>query len=231
MRRPATGGQTLCHDDPRRVRRRVADGRGARRVCRVSRRRRTSSARGSTKRQDEQDARAVVHLRAIGTRRVQQARLRDDDHPRYRSRPPGLGTGTVWPRDRVQGRTAHVDHARFRQEGRRAWSDILRSNSSDTGRSWTHLSWLNINALDQFPDEFRSNSRGCDSHRPDTAGPGVVVHPHGCVEMKTLLSDGVKSGEIQLNSPSAELLARCVTSSANSGFCRTFSRQWDLARR
>ena len=28
--------------------------------------------------------------------------------------------------------------------------------------------------------------------------------------MKTLLSEGIKSGEIQLDNPSAEVLARCV---------------------
>ena len=155
---------------------------------------------------DEQDAKAV-HLRAIaraefGRRGYEMTTIRDI------ASAAGLGTGTVY---RVIGSKDELLMSIMLDFGKKvggAWSDILRSNSSILEKL-DALSWLNINALDQFPDEFRIQLAWMRQSPPDTPAPAWSFTTR-VRQMKTLLSDGVKSGEIQLNSPSAELLARCV---------------------
>ena len=71
------------------------------------------------------------------------------------------------------------------------------------------LSWLNINALDRFPDEFRIQLAWMRQSPPDTADPGWSFSMR-VRQMKSLLSEGIKSGDIGIESPTAETLARCV---------------------
>jgi AcrR family transcriptional regulator len=155
---------------------------------------------------DEEDAKAV-HLRAIaraefGRRGYEMTTIRDI------ASAAGLGTGTVY---RVIGSKDELLMSIMLDFGKKvggAWSDILRSDSSIIEKL-DALSWLNINALDQFPDEFRIQLAWMRQSPPDTPSPAWSFTTR-VRQMKTLLADGVKSGEIQLDSPSAELLTRCV---------------------
>jgi AcrR family transcriptional regulator len=155
---------------------------------------------------DEEDAKAV-HLRAIaraefGRRGYEMTTIRDI------ASAAGLGTGTVY---RVIGSKDELLMSIMLDFGKKvggAWSDILRSDSSILEKL-DALSWLNVNALDQFPDEFRIQLAWMRQSPPDTPAPAWSFTTR-VRQMKALLSDGVKSGEIQLDSPSAEMLARCV---------------------
>jgi AcrR family transcriptional regulator len=155
---------------------------------------------------DDEDAKAV-HLRAIaraefGRRGYEMTTIRDI------ASAAGLGTGTVY---RVIGSKDELLMSIMLEFGKKvggAWSDVLRSDSSILEKL-DALSWLNINALDQFPDEFRIQLAWMRQSPPDTPAPAWSFTTR-VRQMKKLLSDGVKSGEIQLDSPSAELLARCV---------------------
>jgi hypothetical protein len=88
------------------------------------------------------------------------------------------------------------------------WSEVLRSDSTPLEKL-DALSWLNINALDQFPDEFRIQLAWMRQSPPDVADPGWSFSTR-VRQMKTMLSEGIRSGEIRVDSPNAELLARGV---------------------
>src|SRR6201991_2335525 len=156
--------------------------------------------------EDDSDLKAA-HVRAVaraefGRRGYEMTTIRDI------ASAAGLGTGTVY---RVIGSKDELLMSIMLDFGKKvggAWSDILRSDSSILEKL-DALSWLNINALDQFPDEFRIQLAWMRQSPPDTPAPAWSFTTR-VRQMKKLLSDGVKSGEIQLDSQSAEMLARCV---------------------
>lgn len=156
--------------------------------------------------EDDGDAKAA-HVRAIaraefGRRGYEMTTIRDI------ASAAGLGTGTVY---RVIGSKDELLMSIMLDFGKKvggAWSDILRSDASAVEKL-DALSWLNINALDQFPDEFRIQLAWMRQSPPDTPAPAWSFTTR-VRQMKALLSDAMKSGEIQIDSPSAEILARCV---------------------
>jgi hypothetical protein len=88
------------------------------------------------------------------------------------------------------------------------WSEVLAADSTVVEKL-DALSWINTNAMDRFADEFRIQLAWMRQSPPDTPNPGWLftkrVH-----QMKTLLSEGIKSGQISIDSPSNDLLARSV---------------------
>jgi len=120
----------------------------------------------------------------------------------------GLGTGTVY---RVIGSKDELLKSimlSFRKKVGAGWTAVLRSDSTPLEKL-DALSWVNINALDHFPDEFRIQLAWMRQSPPDIADPGWSFTTR-VRQMKSLLSEGIKSGEIRIDSPSAEMLARCV---------------------
>jgi hypothetical protein len=71
------------------------------------------------------------------------------------------------------------------------------------------LSLLNINVLDPFADEFRIQLAWMRQSPPDIADPAWSFSTR-VRQMKALLSEGIRSGEIRVDSPNAEMLARGV---------------------
>ena len=80
--------------------------------------------------------------------------------------------------DRIQGRTARLDHAVVRAESRGGWVSVLRSDATPVEKL-DALSWVNINALDQFSDEFRIQLAWM-RQSPPTANPGWSYHYPAC---------------------------------------------------
>ena len=156
--------------------------------------------------ENDEDAKAA-HVRAIaraefGRRGYEMTTIRDI------ASAAGLGTGTVY---RVIGSKDELLMSIMLDFGKKvggAWSDILRSDASAVDKL-DALSWLNVNALDQFPDEFRIQLAWMRQSPPDTPAPAWSFTTR-VRQMKALLSDGVKSGEIRIDNPPAEILARCV---------------------
>ena len=119
----------------------------------------------------------------------------------------GLGTGTVY---RVIGSKDELLDSIMRSFGRKVeagWVGVLRSDSTPV-QKLDALSWVNVNALDQFSDEFRIQLAWM-RQSPPTANPGWS-YPTRLRQMKSLLSEGIRSGEIQIDAPSTAMLARCV---------------------
>jgi hypothetical protein len=87
------------------------------------------------------------------------------------------------------------------------WVSVLRSDATLIEKL-DALSWVNVNALDQFSDEFRIQLAWM-RQSPPTANPGWSYATR-LRQMKSLLSEGIRSGEISIDTPSAAMLARCV---------------------
>jgi AcrR family transcriptional regulator len=155
---------------------------------------------------DEGDDKAA-HVRSIartefGRRGYEMTTIRDI------ASAAGLGTGTVY---RVIGSKEELLTSIMLSFGHKvggAWSDILRCDSTLVEKL-DALSWLNISALARFPDEFRIQLAWMRQTPPDIAEPGWSYSTR-VRQMKTLLSEGIKSGEIRIDTPTVDLLARCV---------------------
>jgi AcrR family transcriptional regulator len=119
----------------------------------------------------------------------------------------GLGTGTVY---RVIGSKEELLASIMRSFGQKVeagWVSVLRSDASPTEKL-DALSWVNVNALDQFSDEFRIQLAWM-RQSPPTTNPGWSYTTR-LRQMKSLLSEGIRSGELRIDTPSTAMLARCI---------------------
>jgi AcrR family transcriptional regulator len=156
--------------------------------------------------EDDSDLKAA-HVRAVaraefGRRGYEMTTIRDI------ASAAGLGTGTVY---RVIGSKDELLMSIMLEFGHKvggAWTDIVHTEAT-TIEKLDALSWLNINALDQFPDEFRIQLAWLRHTPPDTSNPAWSFTTR-IRQMKALLSEGIRAGEIRKDSPAADLLARCI---------------------
>jgi AcrR family transcriptional regulator len=119
----------------------------------------------------------------------------------------GLGTGTVY---RVIGSKDELLDSimeSFGQKVEAGWVSVLRSDATPVEKL-DALSWVNVNALEQFSDEFRIQLAWM-RQSPPTANPGWSYVTR-LRQMKSLLSEGIRSGEILIDTTSTAMLARCV---------------------
>jgi AcrR family transcriptional regulator len=120
----------------------------------------------------------------------------------------GFGTGTVY---RLIGSKDELLASIMQSFGERVaagWTNVLRSQGSPIEKL-DALSWVNTNVLDRFGDEFRIQLAWMRQSPPDTPNPGWLFAKR-VRQMKSLLGDGIRSGDIKIDSPSNEMLARCV---------------------
>jgi AcrR family transcriptional regulator len=120
----------------------------------------------------------------------------------------GLGTGTVY---RVIGSKDELLASIMRSFGKKVeagWVGVLRSDATVIEKL-DALSWVNVNALDQFSDEFRIQLAWMRQSPPNSPNPGWLYATR-LRQMKSLLSEGIRSEEIRIDTPSTVMLARCV---------------------
>ncbi|MGB8388930.1 TetR/AcrR family transcriptional regulator [Mycobacterium sp.] len=120
----------------------------------------------------------------------------------------GLGTGTVY---RVIGSKDELLASIMESFGKKVeagWVRVLRSDATPIEKL-DALSWVNVNALDRFSDEFRIQLAWMRQSPPDTPNPGWLYATR-LRQMKSLLSEGIRSGELSVDAPSTAMLARCV---------------------
>jgi AcrR family transcriptional regulator len=120
----------------------------------------------------------------------------------------GLGTGTV---HRLIGSKEELLASIMRSFGRKVAAGWIAALGSDATplEKLDALSWVDINALDHFHDEFRIQLAWMRQSPPDTPNPGWSFTTR-LRQLKTLLTQGIRSGEIRIESPSTAVLARCV---------------------
>lgn len=120
----------------------------------------------------------------------------------------GFGIGTV---HRLIGSKEELLTSIMRSFARKVgagWLGALRSDASPIEKL-DALAWVDINALDQFQDEFKIQLAWMRQSPPGTANPTWSFTTR-LRQLKTLLTKGLRSGEIRIDSPSAAVLARCV---------------------
>jgi AcrR family transcriptional regulator len=120
----------------------------------------------------------------------------------------GLGTGTVY---RLIGSKDELLASIMRSFGEKVaagWTSVLDSPGT-TLEKLDALSWVNTNVLDRFGDEFRIQLAWMRQSPPDTPNPGWLFAKR-VKQMKALLAEGIRAGDIEIDSPSNDLLARSV---------------------
>ena len=121
----------------------------------------------------------------------------------------GLGTGTVY---RLIGSKDQLLASIMESFGKKAgggFAAVLRTDATPVEKL-DALSWVNINALDQFPDEWKIQLAWMRQSPPDTPNPGVAFTMR-LRQLRALLSEGIQSGDIRIEDPpSLAMLSRCV---------------------
>ncbi|KDF01713.1 TetR family transcriptional regulator [Mycolicibacterium aromaticivorans JS19b1 = JCM 16368] len=120
----------------------------------------------------------------------------------------GMGTGTVY---RLIGSKDHLLTDIMRAFGEKmepGWTGVLGSDSSPLEKL-DAVSWIHTNVLDRFGDEFRIQLAWMRQSPPDTRDPGWLFSTR-VGQMETLLAEGINSGELTIDGPSTEMLARAV---------------------
>ncbi|MCX4091010.1 TetR/AcrR family transcriptional regulator [Nocardia sp. alder85J] len=149
----------------------------------------------------------AAHVRAVaraefGRRGYEMTTVRDI------AAAAGLTLGTVY---RLIGSKEELLKSIMLSFGKKVgagWTAVLRSSATPL-EQLDALSWVNINALERFPDEFRIQLAWMRHSPPDIADPGWSFTTR-VRQMRSLLSEGRKSGELRVDGPSAEMMARCV---------------------
>ncbi len=120
----------------------------------------------------------------------------------------GLGTGTVY---RLIGSKDELLASIMESFGNKAgggFASVLRADATPIEKL-DALTWVNINALDRFPDEWKIQLAWMRQSPPDTPNPGLMFTTR-LRQLKSLLSEGIRSKDIRVDSPSLEMLSRCV---------------------
>jgi AcrR family transcriptional regulator len=119
----------------------------------------------------------------------------------------GLSTGSVY---RLVGSKEELLGAvmqSFAENITAGWEAVLNSDASAVEKL-DALMWVNINILDRFSEEYRIQL-GWLLQLPDTVDVGWAFATR-LRELKGLLRDGARSGEMALPRGSAALCAQCV---------------------
>lgn len=88
------------------------------------------------------------------------------------------------------------------------YSGVLNSDATPLEKM-DALSWVHINALKYFPDEWKIQQAWMRQSPPDTPNPGFAFAGR-MRRLKALLSEGMDSGAIRKDSVSMDMLSRCV---------------------
>jgi len=119
----------------------------------------------------------------------------------------GLSTGTTYRL--IGSKEALLDAimSAFYVKVMAGWDAALGSASTAVEKL-DALAWLQINVLDKFKDEYKIQLAWMRELPPDADLPwsfSVAVR-----QLKTLLGQGSRLGQLRVDSPSSELTARCV---------------------
>jgi AcrR family transcriptional regulator len=119
----------------------------------------------------------------------------------------GVGTGTVYRLIGSKEKLLASIMRSFEQKVGAGWVSVLQSDATPIEKL-DGLGWVDINALDRFHDEFRIQLAWMRQSPPDS-NPARSFTTR-LRQLKALLSAGIRSGEIRIESPSTEMLSRCV---------------------
>lgn len=120
----------------------------------------------------------------------------------------GMGHGSVFRLIGSKEELLASIMASFGEKVEAGSSAVLRSKASPIEKL-DALSWVNTNALARFGDEFRIQLAWMRQIPPDAPNPSMQFAKR-LKQTKTLLSQGIGSGEIKIEDSRGEMLTRCV---------------------
>ena len=120
----------------------------------------------------------------------------------------GIGHGTVFRLIGSKDELLSSIMGTFGEKTEEGSREVLRSKSSPIEK-FDALSWVYINALERFGDEFRIQLAWMRQIPPDAPNPSIEF-PTRLKQTKNLLSQGIQSGTIVIDDAPKEMLARCV---------------------
>lgn len=88
---------------------------------------------------------------------------------------------------------------------RSGWSSVLRAEGTIVEKL-DALMWININAVDRFSDEYNIQLAWIRESPPNTTNLGSSFAAR-MNDLKSLLAQGLRSGELQVEGPSADIRA------------------------
>jgi AcrR family transcriptional regulator len=89
-----------------------------------------------------------------------------------------------------------------------AWDDVLRTASSPLEKV-DALMWVNINLQDRFADEFKISLAWLRQSPPSASDLGLSFSTQ-LRQLRSLLAEGTRAGDIGLTGASADVRARCL---------------------
>jgi AcrR family transcriptional regulator len=155
----------------------------------------------------EETDRRIAHLMAaaraeFGRRGYESTTMRDI------AAAAGLSTGTVYRSFRSKEELLDSIMSSYSLNLKTAWDTVLRSDSSSLERL-DGLMWVNIHVLHRFGDEFKVQLAWLRQSPPSTPHLDFSFRAQ-LRQIKALLADGSRRGEIHLEGASADVRARCV---------------------
>lgn len=88
---------------------------------------------------------------------------------------------------------------------RSGWTAVMQSEATVVEKL-DALMWVNINAVDRFSDEFNIQLAWIRESPPNTANLGASFTAR-LRDLRSLLADGIRSGELAFHAPSADIRA------------------------
>jgi len=120
----------------------------------------------------------------------------------------GLSTGTVYRSFRSKDDLLLSIMRTYSGQARSAWTVALESEGSPLEKL-DAIMCANIHLMDRFSDEFRIQLAWLRQSPPTTPDLGQWFTWH-LRQIRTLLADGAKAGEIQLEGATVDVRARCL---------------------
>ena len=112
----------------------------------------------------------------------------------------GLSVGSVYRLDRLERRASWSQScAPFSVKARLGWSGVLRSDGTAVEKL-DALMWININAVVRFKDEFNIQLAWIRESPPTTTNLGSSFSAR-LGDLKSLLAQGIRSGELHVRRP------------------------------
>ena len=115
----------------------------------------------------------------------------------------GLSTGSVYRLIGSKDELLTSIMRSFEDKARSGWNNVLRSDSTVVERL-DALMWVNINAVERFSDEYNIQLAWIRESPPNTMNLGTSFSAR-LRDLKSLLAQGTRSGELQIEGPSADI--------------------------
>jgi len=115
----------------------------------------------------------------------------------------GLSTGSVYRLIGSKDELLTSIMRSFEEKARLGWSTVLRAEGTVVERL-DALTWININAVERFSDEYNIQLAWIRESPPNTTSLGTSFSAR-LRDLKSLLAQGTRSGELRVEGPSADI--------------------------